>query len=154
MDGIGNSFDEAARNYKKVNKTYRLYKYRSLLPVKPERKLTTNTAIVLSQLIPGFVINNKRLQVKVDEVCRTYDYDKCDFVGSLLCGWQFRHVMEKTIFGTQTPYKFEDITVFGVEDYDAYLTHLYGDWRKLPPEDKRVTHHNFTECYLDRSYLD
>lgn len=27
-------------------------------------------------------------------------------------------------------------------DPDAYLTQRYGDWRKLPPEDKRVWHHS------------
>lgn len=26
------------------------------------------------------------------------------------------------------------------KDMDAYLTHLYGDWRELPPEDQRVNH--------------
>ncbi len=44
-------------------------------------------------------------------------------------------------------YHFEDLIVFGVKDYDKYLRKLYGDYLKLPPEEKRVTHHNYTAYY-------
>ena len=55
--------------------------------------------------------------------------------------------------GTPTLYKFENIEVFGVEHYDEYLTHLYGDWRKLPPIEQQVTHHNFVECDLKTPFI-
>ena len=38
---------------------------------------------------------------------------------------------------------FEDRTVCGMRDYDEYLRNAYGDWRKLPPEEKRIVHHVF-----------
>lgn len=38
---------------------------------------------------------------------------------------------------------FEDRIVCGMRDYDEYLSNAYGDWRKLPSEDKRVVHHFF-----------
>lgn len=38
---------------------------------------------------------------------------------------------------------FEDRIVYGMRDYDEYLSNAYGDWRRLPPEEKRVPHHIF-----------
>lgn len=35
-------------------------------------------------------------------------------------------------------YEFEDRKFLGTKDYDAYLTSRYGDYMKLPPEDKQV----------------
>ena len=37
--------------------------------------------------------------------------------------------------------KFEDIEVPVPKDYDLYLKMTFGDWRKLPPLDKRVPGH-------------
>ena len=36
---------------------------------------------------------------------------------------------------------FEDRVFCGMRDYDEYLTNAYGDWRELPPLEKRVSHH-------------
>lgn len=37
-------------------------------------------------------------------------------------------------------YKFENITVKGMKDYDTYLKSIYGDYMTPPPEEKRVNH--------------
>ena len=56
--------------------------------------------------------------------------------------------------GKPTEYAFEDMMIYGVEKYDEYLTHVYGDWRKLPPLEKQVTHHDFLELDMEKSYLE
>lgn len=33
-------------------------------------------------------------------------------------------------------------------DYDGYLTCLYGDYRQLPPPEKRISHHETAEIRL------
>ena len=48
--------------------------------------------------------------------------------------------MPKAIFETSHKYKFEDTEFNGVTDYDSYLSHLYGDYMQLPPEEKRHIH--------------
>lgn len=37
-------------------------------------------------------------------------------------------------------YQFEEECFYGVEDYDAYLKHMYGDYMELPPVEKRIQH--------------
>lgn len=44
------------------------------------------------------------------------------------------------LFDDLVDYQFENITVKGFKDYDTYLTCIYGDYMKLPPEDQRVNH--------------
>ena len=48
--------------------------------------------------------------------------------------------------------EFEGFKFFAQENYDYFLTFLFGDYMKLPPEDKRVGHHDaavwdFGEAY-------
>ena len=49
--------------------------------------------------------------------------------------------------------KFESIEVYGVSDYEHYLTQLYGDWRQLPPKEKRQTAHLQLDVDLNHSFL-
>lgn len=44
-------------------------------------------------------------------------------------------------YGNGTVAKFEGLAVRIPENYDAYLTQKYGDWRADPPEEKQKTHH-------------
>ena len=37
-------------------------------------------------------------------------------------------------------YEFEGHMFYGARDYEGFLKWMYGDWRKLPPEDKRDPH--------------
>lgn len=61
-----------------------------------------------------------------------------------LCGFT---AIDKSLFGEGTLQTFEDFQVRVPEKTDAYLTKLYGDWRRLPPEEARVTTHDF-HAYL------
>ena len=61
--------------------------------------------------------------------------------------------MPKSVIGNPTEYIFEGHTVYGIENYDEYLTRLYGDYMTPPPPEKQVTHHDYIECDLNESYL-
>lgn len=49
---------------------------------------------------------------------------------------------KKEIFNKTIKYPFEDRFFMGFENYDEYLRNGFGDYMKLPPVEKRVTHHN------------
>lgn len=44
------------------------------------------------------------------------------------------------VIGKPTSYAFCDTFFYGVEKPEEYLTHIYGDYMQLPPEDKRRVH--------------
>ena len=62
--------------------------------------------------------------------------------------------MKRSVYGMPTEYFFEGITVYGPERYEEYLSKIYGDWRKLPPIEKRVNVHDYVYLNLNESYLD
>jgi lipopolysaccharide cholinephosphotransferase len=67
--------------------------------------------------------------------------------------YRSREIMERHYWGTPKSYQFENIEVKGPEMADEYLTHLFRNWRELPPVDKRQSAHDFIELDLNKSYL-
>lgn len=55
-------------------------------------------------------------------------------------------------YGEGTWATFEGLPVRIPENYDAYLTQKYGDWRNDPPIDKQKTHHLSTIIDTEKSY--
>ncbi len=51
-----------------------------------------------------------------------------------------RYGMTKEWLRKLVRYEFEGVQLLGVENYEAYLTHLYGDYMKLPPVEERCSH--------------
>jgi lipopolysaccharide cholinephosphotransferase len=52
-----------------------------------------------------------------------------------------KETIRKEWIESQAIYSFEDELFMGIKDYDAYLTHIYGDYMQPPPVEKR-NHHN------------
>lgn len=46
---------------------------------------------------------------------------------------------------------FEDMRVRAPSNWDGYLAHIYGDYMRLPPEEKRVSHHEVISATLPAS---
>lgn len=51
-----------------------------------------------------------------------------------------RELIDRSMFDDIIDYLFEDKKYMGFKKYDAYLSRVYGDYMKLPPEDKRHSH--------------
>ena len=60
--------------------------------------------------------------------------------------------MEYDVMGVPKLYDFEGLKFYGVNDYERYLSSLYGDYMKLPPLDKRVSHHKIIKLDLNSPY--
>lgn len=52
-------------------------------------------------------------------------------------------ILDKSVFEEYINVEFEGEFYKSIKKYDTFLTNFYGDYMKLPPEDKRVTHHTF-----------
>ena len=63
-----------------------------------------------------------------------------------------KEAMPTKIFQEFIKVPFENIEAMIMKDYDAYLTYLYGDYMKLPPEEKRVGHHHNSGFSLEIGY--
>ena len=54
--------------------------------------------------------------------------------------WGKKEIIRQEVFGQPQAYPFENITLTGVTNADAYLSSLYGNYMQLPPEEKRLFH--------------
>lgn len=81
---------------------------------------------------------NYELQSRAIRLCRKYDYDKCRIFSGHDGPW--RDVMPRSYVGEPVPIEFEGRMFWGVSSPDSYLTHVYGDYMTLPPEEKRRQH--------------
>lgn len=52
-----------------------------------------------------------------------------------------KHHHRKEIFAERVKVSFEDGMFWAPAGYDEYLTNIFGDYMKLPPVEKQVTHH-------------
>lgn len=57
-------------------------------------------------------------------------------------------------YGNGTEMTFEGLTVRVPENYDAYLTQKYGDWRSDPPKEQQASHHSYKVCDIHRPYTE
>lgn len=51
-----------------------------------------------------------------------------------------KELVPSKLFDHYRDYKFEDISVRGIVDYDTYLTVNYGDYMELPKKEQRISH--------------
>ena len=152
LDGLGNNEEECKSNYEQINRKYNLLL--SLVgAVRKGRAWYKNIAVIIARFIPHFMIDYKKIMLELDKLCASIDYDSSLWICNDLGAWRLKEAMPKSIMGEPVVYKFEDTEVLGAADYDGYLTHLYGDWRILPPKEKQITHHDFLYLDLTCSYL-
>ena len=62
------------------------------------------------------------------------------YLGNLIGRWREKETFKAEIYQKLTDYPFEDITLRGPQDYETYLTQMYGNYMQLPPEASRQAH--------------
>ena len=89
----------------------------------------------------GNLINQEKLAKVIEKNMIKNDFNKSTIAREIYGCYGDREFMKKDIFGKPTLYNFERLKVYGVEDYNEYLTHMYGDYMTPPPEEKRIPSH-------------
>lgn len=153
MDGIADKQENINSNYRRIDFYNKIFATRTC-SVRAQRSWWKNLTIILANVIPEKIFSTKKLLIKLDHMCAEKDFDNSQYVGVLLTQYGTKYIMPRRLFDQSERYKFEDTTIVGVKDYDTYLKMLFGDWHKLPPEDKRVEGHDYILLNLNKSYLE
>lgn len=153
LDGIGNTLEEAQKSFRKFDRKNMLLMTRTCA-IRNDRRWYKNLSIIAARVIPSFVFNDKKLSLYVDNIAATINDDNSLYVANLMGAYRDKEIMLREYFGRPTLYSFENINIYGPEKYDEYLKRIYGNWRQLPPEEKRYTKHDFVVLDLNNSYLD
>lgn len=147
IDGLGNTVKEATRRMRKINKYVTLNL--SLL-VEPWRKNVSffkNLGIAVLNKIAR-LYGAEKLHKKLYAIARSVTYEESALVGEIIDEVQKKRIMNKEqVFGGSVIMDFEDIKLKAPIGYDRFLTQFYGDYMKLPPEEKRVAVHGYDLYY-------
>lgn len=97
-------------------------------------------AITLMHPLP-----TKKLVKKINLDASRYSFETSDNVSVLIdcASGNKREVLPREIFKNPRSYQFEQYQFNGISNYDFYLTHLFHNYMEMPPENRRLPHHNF-----------
>ncbi len=144
VDGLGNSKEEAIKNFKKSSF------YRELIVAANWKKFFRSKGrkwyvepIRFMFFVASRFINANKLSKKLERGFSKIDFETSAFSSSICGAYRKREIISTEIYSQFTDMSFENLNVRGLKFYNEYLTEIYGDYMKLPPEEKRVTHHMF-----------
>lgn len=78
---------------------------------------------------------------KANEVAQSYNGEKTAYIGGALWGYGPGERLNRASYLNPCEVEFEKHYFKAPECWKEYLTGLYGDYMKLPPVEKRQTHH-------------
>lgn len=83
----------------------------------------------------------------IDSIAKASNRDENTWVGNVCERWfKPSEIMQKEWYDHSVEIEFEGNRFQAPEKYDEVLTAWYGDYMQLPPEEERVTHHDY-EAY-------
>ena len=86
-----------------------------------------------------FPFSLQRLNRMLDKAMRKYSGSDSGFLVSMASHYSYwKQLMPEAIYGTPIPCVFENQSYSAPAQIDAYLKQIYGNYMKLPPENKRV----------------
>ena len=81
-----------------------------------------------------------RFARRLDKLCSQVDYETAEYVGVISGMYGTKERWPKEHMLPQRLYEFDGYHFLGYENYDEYLTNIYGDYMTLPPVDKQQPH--------------
>lgn len=85
------------------------------------------------------LVSNEWVCRRLNHLCEGYDYDECQWVGTVVWGPGEKDFFQKEWFAAgKAMFEGHEFTIPG--GYDALLKKKYGDYMALPPEGERSVH--------------
>jgi len=143
LDGLPDDDSKIDKIYKRVVRRGKIMTVGQWPAVNPNKSnplraigryvVTTFCHILSKPMLKNMVKDAKR-----------YDYDSSKYVGVLcLLTYGKKNCLEREKLGSFSDISFEGFNFCAFSGWDYYLSHIYGDYMQLPPEDKRIVHaHN------------
>jgi lipopolysaccharide cholinephosphotransferase len=146
LDGMPNSF--ISRQWHKfrllmTRLKFHLSCFEKVNIKRPGRPMVERMIIKIAMITRvGKWFNTRKQLDKLDRLLKKYPPEKSEFLVNFTgqTSYKFNEMFKKEVYGDGKEYPFEDMTLVGPEQYDAYLKSLYGDYMTPPREEDRNAH--------------
>ena len=98
---------------------------------------------IISVKILFALVPYKSIQKYIHKIALQNKFEESDYVDNVVYSQYFAKRHSKQCYDAFVRKSFENEEVSVASGYDEILRAIYGDYMKLPPEEKRITHHNF-----------
>ena len=96
--------------------------------------------------LPSHILGYKYYNKLLDDYSMKFEFDKSNYVSNLTYLVYGNELLHREDF-EQRYVSFEGVECSIPVGYERILTTIYGEWRILPPLEKRVNRHSF-KCYI------
>lgn len=129
----------------KYNKRRRIYQRLNevkFIRLSRSRSFMKNMILALLKILLCW-LSKRQFAMFLNKYAQKYNHKDYSSAFECVQGLLQKHKFSKSLFDSVVKLPFEDRMFLGFKDYDAYLSNGYGNYMQLPPEEKRITHHNF-----------
>lgn len=107
-----------------------------------DRPWYENAIIAVAKVVNfSKILDPYKRMAALDKALSKYDFYKSKYIMNFMGSYKFKSIMDrKAIYAEGALYDFEKYKFNAPKNYDRYLKQIYGDYMKLPPEDKRNWH--------------
>jgi len=93
------------------------------------------------------VITKEKVYQRMDRLFRRQKTETAKQIGTIMGAYKTREIVPAEYFGLKEApvyLEFEDMQIRAPKQYEPYLTHMYGEYKNLPPEHQRKVHYQGT----------
>lgn len=93
------------------------------------------------------ILTIEKIYRRMDKVFHRQNEKTANYIGTITGAYKTREIVPAEYFGLEEKpvhLEFEDMKIRAPKQYELYLTHMYGEYKNLPPESKRKAHYQGT----------
>lgn len=141
----GKTLEEAYKNIDRMN-VYRWLRNFKIINFSMKRNILKNLILLFGKILVIPITKRKISELISYNAKKNIDIN-CQFVGELVnTTYGYGEVYDRIHFGEGIEVVFEEKLFTAPKDYDYILKSMYGDYMKLPPEEKRISNHD-VKCW-------
>lgn len=149
LDNMSDDYDKAVKLFNKPNLLKKILTIKNIRQSK-DRSITKTIVLAIGKLITS-IVSRHRLLLTIDHVCRKYESSTMTkYVSVVTVGtYGIKEIIDSSNYDDVIQLEFEGRMFNAPIGYKNILSNLYGDYMKLPPKEKQVTHHSFRPFWLN-----
>lgn len=145
MEDMLDSYEDSVKLMKNIIRFKMLYMAKLVTPSK-RNSFTKRCGIrLLKILLAPFSL--RYLAMKLSSKAKVHGKQNSSYMGCVVSGYGIRELISRSVYDGFIEVPFEDRHFSAIAHYHDFLSSVYGDYMKLPPEEKRQSPHTLNGIY-------